>query len=154
MNKNNISIFLTLIIILILLLINNIKEKFQVLSYVETGIKKRKGKKMKEDKKQMYLKSLVDFDKRVEDGNKRFNNSIKNLADRRNEKQKTYQTINKDIDKRILRMKQDKVDNNTSLLELNQELENVENQLRKQKLDKVTYQKKKRQELENKINSL
>ena len=49
-------------------------------------------------------------------------------------------------------MKQDKVDNNTSLLELNQELENVENQLRKQKLDKVTYQKKKRQELENKIN--
>ena len=51
-------------------------------------------------------------------------------------------------------MKQDKVDNNNSLLALNQELEKVENQLRKQKSDKVTYQEKKRKELENKINSL
>ena len=150
----NIIIFFTLIIILILLLINNINENFQVISYVETGIKKRKSKKIKEDKKKMYLKSLEDFEKRAIDGNKRFNDSIKNLEDRKNEKQKTYKSINKDIDKRILQMKQDKINNNNSLVALNQELDRVETQLREQKKDKYTYQTKKRHELENKINSL
>ena len=157
MNNNNILILVTFTVLIILLLIKTINEKenFIVYSSVESQVVKNDNpQKTKETKLKMYQQQLKDLESRREDSIKRFEKSKNNLLERKMEKKELYLSLNQDIDKRINKMEQQKINNNQNLANLNQELKKVENKLANQNKERQKYFSNKKNENQEKIANL
>ena len=157
MNNNNLLILITFTVLIILLLIKTINEKenFIVYSSVESQVVKNDNpQKTKETKLKMYQQQLKDLESRREDSIKRFEKSKNNLLERKMEKKELYLSLNQDIDKRINKMEQQKINNNQNLANLNQELKKVENKLANQNKERQKYFSNKKNENQEKIANL